>query len=208
MFETLAKGFMLGMSTGPSCLVSCFPVLLPVVIGDLRPGGSSVFSWGVLSRFLSGRAVAYMLFGTLTGFLGSRITGMGHTLAFSAMFLISILMITYGLGARIPHLRTCHMMVRWADTPHFPIMLGFLTGLNICPPLLLAMSVCVADGRSSAGGALFFLAFFVASSLYMVPAGAARVFVRFGPGATATARLAAVAVGLFFMARSVLELWH
>lgn len=208
MLETLAKGFMLGISTGPACMATCFPVLLPVVIGDLRPGGSAVFSWAVLSRFLSGRAAAYMMFGALTGFLGARIGGLGHSLAFGATFIMSLLMIAYGLGARIPHLRTCHLMVRWADSPHFPLALGFLTGLNVCPPFLLAMSVCLADGDSPLYGAVFFFAFFVASSLYMVPAGAARFFVRFGPNAALTARFAALGVGLFFLVRSGFELWH
>ena len=38
--EIMAKGFMLGMATGPACMATCFPVLLPVVIGGVEGGGS------------------------------------------------------------------------------------------------------------------------------------------------------------------------
>lgn len=210
MTETLIKGFMLGMSTGPACMAACFPVLLPVVIGGLevvRPKSSSWYSWRIVGNFLCGRAMAYTSIGVLIGLLGNRLGEAGYMLALGASVLTSLLMIAYGLGAKVLHLKTCGMAIRFAGKSHLPVLLGFLTGFNMCPPLLLAMSVCLGAEQNAFSGALFFLAFFTASSLYMLPAGAARVLSWFGPHAATTGRLAAVLVGVFFLTHSSMRLW-
>lgn len=210
MTETLLKGFMLGISTGPACMAACFPVLLPVVIGGLeviQPRARSWYSWRIVGNFLCGRAIAYALLGLMVGWLGHRLGGTGFMLALAASIIMSLLMIAYGLGAPIAHLRTCHHVVRFAGKKHLPVLLGFLTGFNMCPPLLLAMSVCLSGEQSAVSGGAFFLAFFAASSLYMLPAGAARVLALFGPLAANTGRLAAVLVGVFFLVHSSLRLW-
>ncbi len=210
MTETMFEGFMLGMSVGPACLMACFPVLLPVVIGGLeviRPRQSAWYSWRIVGNFLCGRAVAYMTIGVLVGLLGSRLGATGYKLALGASLLMSLMMIAYGLGANVLHLRTCSTVVRFAGKAHLPVLLGFLTGFNMCPPLLMAMARCLANGQSPLYGGLFFLAFFAASSLYMLPAGAARLLAKFGPYAVNTGRLAAVLVGLYFLVNSSRQLW-
>jgi hypothetical protein len=214
MLEMLIKGFLLGVATGPACMVTCFPVLLPVIIGGgdtgspFSPSPRTVYSWRTMGQFLSGRAAAYSILGMLIGFLGSRMGGFGFTLAVFASFCMSLVMIAYGLGAPIKHFRPCHHYVRWAGKPQLPFVLGILTGFNVCPPFLLAMTICFAEGQSFVSGAVFFLAFFAASSLYMLPAGVGRVLSYFGPKATQTARVAAIFVGLFFFVNAGLHLWQ
>jgi hypothetical protein len=214
--EIMLKGFMLGLAAGPACMASCFPVLLPVVIGGLDGKGtlepirgrvSSWYSWGIMARFLGGRAAAYLTLGLLIGFLGSGLGAKGYMLALIAGMVMSVLMIAYGLGAPIAHLRTCAVLTRFAGKANLPLALGFLTSFNMCPPLLLAVSVCLSSGLEALSGALFFFSFFMASALYMLPAGAAKVFRFFGPYVMNTGRLAAVAVGLFFFAHSAWRLW-
>ena len=50
-----------------------------------------------------------------------------------------------------------------------PFALGFLTGINVCPPFLTGL-VVVLDLGSALSGAVFFAAFFAATSLYLLPA--------------------------------------
>ncbi|MCL1890357.1 MAG: sulfite exporter TauE/SafE family protein [Desulfovibrionaceae bacterium] len=216
MTEVLLKGFMLGLATGPACMASCFPVLLPVVIGGVEGRGglepirgkvSSWYSWGIMARFLSGRAAAYLALGLLAGFLGGSLGIRGYMLALIASLVMSLLMIAYGLGLPIAHLRTCAVLSRFVGKANLPLVLGFLTSFNMCPPLLLAMSVCMSIDQGVLSGALFFLAFFIASALYMLPAGVAKVFRFFGPYAMNTGRFAAVFVGLFFFWHSAWRLW-
>ena len=218
MLAMLFKGFLLGIATGPACLASCFPVLLPVVIGDagngspglkpLTPPSSRIYSWRIVSRFLAGRASSYVFLGMLIGFLGGRMGGLGYKLALGASLCMALLMIAYGLGADVGRFRPCHVFVRWAGRPQLPFALGALTGLNMCPPFLLAMTICLADGQNIVSGAVFFLAFFTASSLYMLPAGMGRIFSFFGPKAANTARVAAVFVGLFFLVNAGMNIWR
>ena len=214
MLEMLTKGFLLGVATGPACMVTCFPVLLPVIIGgaDIKnpfsPPPRAVYSWRTMGQFLSGRATAYIILGLLIGFLGSQMGGFGFTIAVIASFCMSLVMIAYGLGAPIKHFRPCHHYVRWAGKPQLPFVLGILTGFNVCPPFLLAMTICFAEGQNHISGMVFFLAFFVASSLYMLPAGVSRVLSYLGSKATQTARVAAIFVGLFFFVNASFHLWQ
>jgi sulfite exporter TauE/SafE len=50
----------------------------------------------------------------------------------------------------------------------FPLTLGLLTGLNLCPPFLLAFTSAVLEGNLW-GSLVFFSAFFLGTSLYFVP---------------------------------------
>ena len=49
-----------------------------------------------------------------------------------------------------------------------PLGMGFLAGLKICPPLLLAFTDATGAG-TLAGSLLVFLAFFVGTSIYFLP---------------------------------------
>jgi sulfite exporter TauE/SafE len=50
----------------------------------------------------------------------------------------------------------------------FPAVLGFLTGLNLCPPFLLAFAVAT-DSGSLSRSLLFFLMFYLGTSLFFLP---------------------------------------
>jgi sulfite exporter TauE/SafE len=49
-----------------------------------------------------------------------------------------------------------------------PAALGFLTGLNLCPPFLLAFSNAVA-AQKLGGSILFFISFFIGTLVYFIP---------------------------------------
>jgi len=49
-----------------------------------------------------------------------------------------------------------------------PLALGFLTGINVCPPFLIALARA-ADARSALGSVRFFVVFFLGTAVYFVP---------------------------------------
>ena len=88
------------------------------------------------------------------------------------------------------------------DNRHFPFIMGALAGLNLCPPFLLAITYTLERSANTAFGVLFFMSFFVSTTLYILPAGLAgyigrqELFVRVG-------KIASVVVGAVFLYQGV-----
>ena len=205
LLEPLAKGFMLGLTAGPLCLTSCIPVLLPITLAE-RPSNNVSHTWLFVGKFLGGRFVAYAAFGLLVGVLGSRLGEFTNQVGVYASIVLSLVLMAYGLGVRLPHGGFCRLAGRSAGSALFPFILGGLSGFNICPPFLLAITFTLQRAITPASGLLFFLAFFMATSLYILPVGLAgyishrELLIRLG-------RMAAVIVGIVFLYQGASKLW-
>jgi sulfite exporter TauE/SafE len=56
-----------------------------------------------------------------------------------------------------------------SDWPHLlPAFGGFTSGLNLCPPFILAITQASLT-RSVSGSIYFFIAFFIGTSVYFIP---------------------------------------
>lgn len=192
----LAKALLLGLSTGPFCLGYCLPVLFPLACA----GGKSALPGRLrmLGEFSLGRMVAYLLFGALAGWLGGR---MEHPLLASisawGLVVLSVLLIAYGLVTGFPKLGLCSRLKPLLPFRYLPLGLGFLTGLNVCPPFLMATAYVFTMGRVWSGIA-FFAIYFLTTTLWLLPilfaGAAARVEqVRW------LAQLSALTAGLLFL---------
>jgi hypothetical protein len=82
-----------------------------------------------------------------------------------------------------------------------PPLLGLLTGLNLCPPFLLAFTEAAATG-TLAGSLLFFLAFYATTSLFFIPLPLLGTLGRF-PVVRTVGRLAAGVVGVYYVYRGL-----
>lgn len=204
ILDPAINGFLLGMATGPACFASCAPVLFSVTLARGRIN-SPASTWRFLAKFIGGRFVAYLAFGFLIGWLGESLGTYGFKIGAWATILLSILLVAYGMGVKLPHLGMCSKANRYGRTPFFPFVLGILTGLNICPPFLLGISYCIQDGVNPLSGILFFMAFFIATTLYILPIGFMGRFSGHRHLAM-VGRISAVGVGLFFSYKSVLTL--
>ncbi len=140
--EALALGF----SSGPVCLASCGPVLLPWLGAEARELRATS---RLLALFLSGRLAGYLAFAVVVWAAGLALPLNTHTrtLVFGlANFGLAALL---GFSAYAPR-RAC---IRPPDTAGTQICqinapkrsplpvaltLGFLTGLNLCPPFITA----------------------------------------------------------------------
>ncbi len=143
----------------------------------------------LLALFLGGRLGGYLAFAVVAWAAGAAIPvdPCTRTLVFGlANFGLAILL---GISAILPH-RLCPT----APGEHKPrlyqigspdrfrppaaLTLGFLTGLNLCPPFITA-GVRAAATRSLTGALLFFAVFFVGTAVWFLPSLAVSPLRRF-----------------------------
>jgi sulfite exporter TauE/SafE len=166
------EGFILGLSTGAVCVAYCGPVLLPFILGE---GTTVLQNTKSVGLFLGGRLVAYILVGFLSGLAGVELVrhSMQNRFVFGIIYiLLALFMIAYGfyrfreicLGQRQKKLQ--QKLRRWPFA--IPLTGGFVTGINLCPPFLLAITGALETHRLS-GSILFFIMFFLGTSIYFIP---------------------------------------
>jgi len=187
----IVNGFLLGLTTGIFCLTWCIPVLLPLILSGKRKIKQSFF---IFFEFVFGRLIGAALFGGLIGYLGLKIESeIIRTINLIVMVFLAILLIFYGIG----WLKQKKIFCQFFKKIKFPALLGFLIGVNICPPFLLALTYVFNVGGVGKG-ILFFISFSLATSLYLVPfvflgfLGSRKIFQKI-------ARIIAVFVGVFFL---------
>jgi sulfite exporter TauE/SafE len=167
------EGFFLGLSTGMVCLAYCGPLLMPYLLGEGTRFGRNTVS---VSLFLGGRLIAYLIVGFLSGILGNVILQPSATrehLVAIAYILLSALLIAYGfhrfgevcLGTKNRKLIR-QTRIYWPSM--VPFTGGVLSGFNICPPFLLAITKALDSGNIAAGVWLFFM-FFLGTTVYFLP---------------------------------------
>lgn len=199
MIEAITKGFALGLSTGIYCAGACAPVMLPYLVahdGSRRTRHVA----RAMAQFAGGRLAAYLLVGAVGAALGAEIATAGPARRVAGLAVIALagLMLAYGLGRSFPEARLCRRLSGSTPMRRFPLLAGLLTGINVCPPFLLLLAALVTSAHV-AHGVLMALAFFVGTSLFLVPLGFAG-FLGAVPRLRGIAEVAALFAGLWFLA--------
>lgn len=208
----IAEAVLLGFASGPACVASCGPALLPWLVAE-RPSPSRAA--GLLGIFLSGRLAGYLVFAvaawsigivfppdvrTRALLFGVADAGLGVTLALYAVTLGSARPLRCGAGcpvSRFSRLRqTFHAFA--------PAALGFLTGLNVCPPFIAA-ALRASQDRRLGHSLLFFTVFFLGTSVWTLPAIAAGALRRLEPAAF-VARAAMMILAVYYAYLGVVSL--
>jgi len=194
----VGRAFLLGLSTGLFCAGFCLPLAAPVLFSRRRQGiGRSA---GGVGLFLLGRLVAYLSVGLGAGLLGgllTRVWAVKATVLPVVYFLLGVLMIVYAVAQSFPDLGFCRRLSPKLESNWYLLLLGFLAGVNLCPPFVLALAAAI-DAGGVLRSVVFFLVFFLATSIYLFP-------LLFAGGVThfrvvrAAARVLAVVAGLYFM---------
>jgi sulfite exporter TauE/SafE len=196
------KGFMLGLASGTVCVVYCGPVLIPYL---LSIGQNVLNNLLTILYFMAGRLAGYLLFAAAAWAAGMVVVGnlTNQGAVFGVIYIaLAILLIFYGFRSSASDCsgRRAKFLSEKLNVKNqvvFPAILGFLTGLNLCPPFLLAFAEAARTGtlwRSL----LFFTAFFVGTSVYILPLavlGLARQI----EALRYVGRLAAGVVGMFYL---------
>jgi sulfite exporter TauE/SafE len=195
------QAFLLGLSNGAVCLAYCAPVLIPYLLGE---GKRISRNFAVLIRFLAGRLLGYLLFGIMAWAISRpvlQVVGHQELIIGFAYMLLSILLVFYGLFEARPLCaasRVTTLLRTVGDTSPFliPVVAGIATGLNFCPPFLLALA-STAGKSSLAHSLFFFLAFFLGTSIFFIPApfvGLLRAF----PVLRTVGKMAAGIMGIYY----------
>ena len=193
----LIKGFLTGLSAGVFCLSWCVPVYFSVLSAEKR---NFKQIWIVYLKFSIGRLIAYVLFGITVGYFSEFINSYYFRLFASfVLILLSFLLIGYALGLSIPKSKVCSIYKKVQP----PFLFGFLTGINICPPFLIAIFY-VAQTGGVINGLLFFLGFFIGTAIYLAPVTFIGLLTK-KDMFVKIARISAVLVGLIFLYFAVMQ---
>ncbi len=166
---------LLGLASGPACIASCGPLLVPSLLAA-RPGvrGNSRY----LSSFLGARFAGYLLFAAVAWGFGTLVSiqTAPRLLVFGVIHLLLAFVLlwhAHTTGQACSH--SCmdsELVALNVETKEIgvsgPAALGFLTGLSLCPPFLAA-GVRAAELGSMFAAFLFFAVFFVGTSVWFVP---------------------------------------
>jgi len=163
---SLTEGLVLGLAAGASCLGWCLPALGPYVATSAQSGRAGLRAVLV---FNAGRLSGYLAILLLSLAAGAALSDRGwlRPLSACALVLLGGVMLLHALRAGFPGSSLCRLQAVSRLLDRFPGAAGLLIGLSPCPPLLLAAAAIV--GRSPAKGLLFAGAFFVATSLFLLP---------------------------------------
>jgi sulfite exporter TauE/SafE len=200
----LAEALALGFGSGPICVASCGPVLLPWLGAEPRDLGTTS---RLLAIFLGGRLAGYLAFAVVAWAAGLTIPLdlRSRTLVFGlANFGLAALL---GFSACFPRRRCAKApderhprlyQIGAADRfrPPAALSLGFLTGLNLCPPFVAAC-VRAAATHSLPGALAFFAFFFAGTTVWFLPSLAVSSLRRFS-AVPAVARMTMAALAIYY----------
>lgn len=167
MVRIVTEGLLLGLSTGAYCLGTCMIFFMPYLLGEGRQGVPE--NLGKILFFMLGRLVAYIGFALGVGFLGMKYRNL-FTVKFSyfSLIIVSLLMIAYALTGNFGKLKFCRRIIHHFSSKRMPFALGVFSGLNPCVPFLIG-AVRIWTIESISLGVVLFLAFFLGTSVYMIP---------------------------------------
>ncbi len=203
------RGFLLGLSNSTVCLAACVPVLVSLTLSQARAAAGSA---ALLGSFLAGRLAGYLAFAVIAWSAGLLVPAGwpgAHAVKGAAFLLLGVLLVLQGWrrGAGFCAARLSSGRVgRWAaGSPLLlPAALGVLTGVNLCPPFLLAFTEAAAS-RSLPASLLFFFTFFLGTSIFFLPFPLLGALHR-RPEIATVGRITSVLVGLWYCVSGVLML--
>jgi sulfite exporter TauE/SafE len=160
----IIESFLLGLSVGPVCVAYCSPVLVPLLSSS---SGSNLpaHSFNIL-KFLSGRFIGYLLVGVIVGVVGGNVHRYIQGTIFGVMsILLGVSLLYFGLQRNFPEWKFCRAIRHGNSGNMFFVLMGFLTGLNLCPPFIAAIAGAIQTGTMG-GSIIYFSAFFLGTVIF------------------------------------------
>jgi hypothetical protein len=163
-----------------------------------------------LSAFLASRLVGYMIFAAVAWELGALVSlpPAQRLLMMGVVYLLlACVLLWYAYSARRSCAQPCaeSKLVQIGDQKNRGIAgaaaLGLLTGLNLCPPFLVA-GIRAAQLGSMAAALLFFAIFFLGTSIWFVPFVGLGCIVR-NQAVMTVARMAMALIALYYLSMGI-----
>jgi len=194
----IAAGYLAGFSIGVYCLGLCLPVFLPILLSEKR---NIKKSFWLVVEFSLGRLGGYLFFGLIFGWLGQTIkSNLVHQIVSLANLWLGISMILYSLRAINQKFCPAKLFnyLKWT------FLVGFLTGVNICPPFLASLTY-VFNLRDVFLSLIYFFTFFLGTSTYIIPAAIFGFFSKI-PWLQKLGQISGFFVGFYFIAQSLFKI--
>ena len=165
MTDYLIQPFLLGISVGIFCFTYCVPFIAPYLASEERKIGKN---FRIILEFILGRLGGYVLFGAIFGYLGEKISNQAvNLILIISLMILSVVLIIYASGFLKPKGIFCSSKyIKFREKS--PILMGFLMGINICPPFLMSLAY-VFTLHSVFKGIIYFLMFFLGTTIYFLP---------------------------------------
>ncbi|MBN2829016.1 MAG: sulfite exporter TauE/SafE family protein, partial [Candidatus Cloacimonetes bacterium] len=139
MLKTLTEGFLLGLTTGTTCLVTCTPIYLPFIVAEKR---SILRNLLKVMEISMGRFVSYLAFGAAAGYLGGSIASLDRTLFTGIAYILITIFMFLSFFRLTRKEKSCHIP-KFVNFTRSAFLLGVFTGINFCPSFLIALSKAV-----------------------------------------------------------------
>jgi len=195
----ILEALLLGLSSGTYCIIGCAPIAIPVFFSESMNRKKNLIS-GLL--FFAGRLAGYLIFGAVMGALGAFTASyldpaLKRTLSNYAYIIVGLLLIASGLMYNFPRLKFCTKIKKIYKFEAWALIYGLLTGLSFCPPFFAA-AARVYGGADSINGILYFLAFFLGTSLYFLPLFGIHLIKKHAQNFMLIARIVVLLMGVYF----------
>jgi Cytochrome C biogenesis protein transmembrane region len=164
----MADSFVLGLSSGTACLVTCGMIMFPYLMAGSAGIKQIAFD---LAVFLLTRLIVYFVLATIAWYFGQAFftTVILRNYLPGVLYIIfAALLIWYSIDKN--HKRDCPAaIVKTVDNRKLvPVLLGIVNSIGFCPALLIILTKG-ATQHTLAQSYIAFLAFFAGSSLWFVP---------------------------------------
>jgi hypothetical protein len=168
------EAFILGLANGAYCLASCGIVLFPYMLGKQ---GSIKVSLQVIGTYLSARFITYIIIGYLASLIGKSFFLFDYTwksiITGGSYIVFSMLLLNNQLLAKKKACKAKESR-KFIDQFHLPgevvpFIWGMVSSINLCPPILLAVTQSASAHMGALKTMVFFSLFFLGTAIYFVP---------------------------------------
>ena len=166
--EEMTDSFILGLSSGSACMVTCGMVMFPY----LMAGSAGVKRIAVdLSIFLLTRLVIYFILATLAWYFGQALFSnkvVRNIVPGILYMLFAVMLVWYSISKNLN--QECPAKIVKTVNNHrlVPVFLGIVNSLGFCPALFIILTKG-ATQESLIQSYIAFLAFFIGSSIWFLP---------------------------------------
>jgi cytochrome c biogenesis protein CcdA len=164
----MTDSFILGLSSGSACLVTCGMVMFPY----LMSGAANVRKISTdLSLFLLTRLVIYLILATLAWYFGQALFSnvMVRNIVPGVLYILfAVMLVRYSIRKNKKKECPAEKVKNVNNQRLVPVFLGIVNSLGLCPALFLILTQGATQG-TLIRSYLVFLAFFAGSSLWFIP---------------------------------------
>lgn len=164
----MTDSFILGLSGGSACLVTCGMVMFPYMMAGSSGVRSIILD---LSLFLLTRFIIYLILATLAWYFGQTLFSnpVVRNIVPGILYIVfAVLLVWYSVGKNRSPDCPAKIVKTVSSRRLVPILLGLVNSLGFCPALFIILTKSSTQ-CTLVQSYIAFLAFFIGSSVWFLP---------------------------------------